>query len=68
MSLPMAATGPLNEITLSFHTPKPPETAPPAINPLFVAPSAPTDSGVAYARFPERQPGEYRDGWLPNES
>ena len=33
---------PLNEITLSFHTPKPPETAPPAINPLFVAPSAPT--------------------------
>ena len=27
-----------------------------------------TDPDVAYARFPDRQPGEYRDGWLPNES
>ena len=25
-----------------------------------------TDADVAYARFPDRQPGEYRDGWLPN--
>ena len=25
-------------------------------------------SDIAYARFPDRQPGEYRDGWLPNES
>jgi uncharacterized cupin superfamily protein len=24
-----------------------------------------TDSGVAYARFPERQPTAYQDGWLP---
>ena len=27
-----------------------------------------TDPDIAYARFPDRQPGEYRDGWLPNES
>jgi uncharacterized cupin superfamily protein len=25
-----------------------------------------TEPDVAYARFPDRQPGEYRDGWLPN--
>jgi hypothetical protein len=25
-----------------------------------------TDADVAYARFPDRQPGEYRGGWLPN--
>ena len=25
-----------------------------------------TDADVAYARFQDRQPGEYRDGWLPN--
>jgi uncharacterized cupin superfamily protein len=24
-----------------------------------------TDQDAAYARFPDRQPGEYRDGWLP---
>ncbi len=24
-----------------------------------------SDPQVAYARFPPRQPGEYRDGWLP---
>lgn len=24
-----------------------------------------TDPDVAYARFPDRQPGEFRDGWLP---
>lgn len=24
-----------------------------------------TDPHAAYARFPERQPGEYREGWLP---
>lgn len=24
-----------------------------------------TDADVAYARFPEREPTRYRDGWLP---
>jgi uncharacterized cupin superfamily protein len=24
-----------------------------------------TDPDVAYARFPDRQPGRYREGWLP---
>jgi hypothetical protein len=24
-----------------------------------------TEAGVAYARFPERQPTAYQDGWLP---
>jgi uncharacterized cupin superfamily protein len=25
-----------------------------------------TEPDVAYARFPDHQPGEYRDGWLPD--
>jgi uncharacterized cupin superfamily protein len=29
------------------------------------SPEATNDPKVAYGRFPERQPGEYRDGWLP---
>ena len=24
-----------------------------------------TDPDVAYARFPDRQPGEFQEGWLP---
>jgi uncharacterized cupin superfamily protein len=29
------------------------------------AEEATTDPDVAYARFPDRQPGAYREGWLP---
>jgi quercetin dioxygenase-like cupin family protein len=29
------------------------------------APEDTTDSKVAYAHFPERQPGEFREAWLP---
>ena len=32
---------PLNEITVSFHVPKPKEVAPPAVNPVFIRPTAP---------------------------
>jgi hypothetical protein len=24
-----------------------------------------TDPALAYARFPKREPGPYREGWLP---
>ena len=29
------------------------------------APEETTDAKVAYARFPESQPGEFREDWLP---
>ena len=29
------------------------------------APEETTEPKVAYARFPQRQPGEFREGWLP---